>query len=159
MNDPYSKHPSQATLRAFSDGLPVDQDLQLLETHITNCDACASALAELQAQSNFDRRLRSAFANHTTATSRILDDSINLNELGPYLQASMKAGCLGRLGHFEIISIVGRGGFGIVLKAFDETLHRIVALKVLAPQLAAQIPSRMRFLREARAAAAVCHEN
>src|SRR5437773_1011756 len=55
--------------------------------------------------------------------------------------------------------VVGRGGMGVVLKAFDEKLHRVVAIKVLAPQLAASATARKRFLREAHAAAAVAHEH
>ena len=43
--------------------------------------------------------------------------------------------------------------------AFDEVLQRVVALKVLAPQLAATSPARRRFLREARSSAQVRHEN
>ena len=76
-----------------------------------------------------------------------------------FLQPSTKPGSLGRLGHYEVLEVLGRGGFGIVLKAFDEMLHRVVAIKVMAPQLAATSPARKRFLREARAAAAVRHEN
>jgi serine/threonine protein kinase/regulation of enolase protein 1 (concanavalin A-like superfamily) len=66
---------------------------------------------------------------------------------------------LGRLGHYEVLSVVGRGGMGIVLKARDEILDRIVAVKVMAPQLAANVTARQRFIREARAAAAVRDEH
>ena len=76
-----------------------------------------------------------------------------------FLQPSTKPGSLGRLGHYEVLEVLGRGGFGIVLKAFDEMLHRVVAVKVMAPRLAATSPARKRFLREARASAAVRHEN
>ena len=76
-----------------------------------------------------------------------------------FLQPSTKPGSLGRLGHYEVLEVLGQGGFGIVLKAFDEKLHRVVAIKVMAPHLAATSPARKRFLREARAAAAVRHEN
>ena len=38
-----------------------------------------------------------------------------------FLQPSTRSGTLGRLGHYEIESVIGRGGCGIVLKAFDET--------------------------------------
>ena len=44
---------------------------------------------------------------------------------------------------------------GVVLKAFDARLHRVVAIKVMAPQLATGATARQRFTREARAAAAV----
>jgi serine/threonine protein kinase/WD40 repeat protein len=66
---------------------------------------------------------------------------------------------LGRLGTYEIVGIVGSGGMGVVLKGFDATLNRYVAIKVLAPHLATSGAARMRFAREARAAAAVIHEN
>jgi hypothetical protein len=66
---------------------------------------------------------------------------------------------LGRIGHYEVLGVLGHGGFGIVLRAFDEVLQRVVAVKVLASQLAATSPARKRFLREARSSAQVRHEN
>src|SRR5262249_51120686 len=66
---------------------------------------------------------------------------------------------LGRIGHYEVLGVLGHGGFGIVFRAFDEVLQRVVAVKVLAPQLAATSPARKRFLREARSSAQVRHEN
>jgi len=79
------------------------------------------------------------------------------NESLPFLTPSTQAGCLGTLGQYEVRSILGRGGMGLVLKAFDTKLHRIVAVKVLAPEIAANPVAKQRFLREARAAAAVTH--
>src|SRR5205807_8788874 len=49
--------------------------------------------------------------------------------------------------------------FGIVFRAFGEALQRVVAVKVLAPHIAATSPARKRFLREARSSAQVRHEN
>src|SRR5262245_58435251 len=66
---------------------------------------------------------------------------------------------LGRLDHFEVHSVVGQGGMGVVLKALDESLDRIVAIKVLASQYAANATARRRFIREAKAVAAVAHEH
>src|SRR5262245_57569356 len=76
-----------------------------------------------------------------------------------FLAASQRPGSLGRLGHYEVLEVVGTGGMGVVLRAFDDKLHRVVAIKVLAPQLAASGSARQRFVREARAAAAVTHDN
>jgi hypothetical protein len=76
-----------------------------------------------------------------------------------FLAPSQQPGSLGRLDHFEILEVVGRGGMGVVLKGFDEKLRRVVAIKVLAPELAASGTARQRFTREARAAAAVSHEH
>lgn len=63
------------------------------------------------------------------------------------------------LGPCEDAGIIGVGGMGVVLKGFDRALNRFVAVKVLAPQLAASAMARRRFSREAQAAAAVVHEN
>jgi eukaryotic-like serine/threonine-protein kinase len=76
-----------------------------------------------------------------------------------FLQPSTRPDSLGRIGHYEVLEILGKGGFGIVFRAFDEVLQRVVALKVLAPAIAATSPARKRFLREARSSAQVRHEN
>src|SRR5262245_62653837 len=62
---------------------------------------------------------------------------------------------MGRLDHYEVLEVVGRGGAGVVLKARDTKLQRIVAIKALAPRLAASGAARQRFVREAQATAAV----
>jgi serine/threonine protein kinase len=76
-----------------------------------------------------------------------------------FLTPSPNPDSLGRLDHYEILEVVGCGGMGVVLKGFDEKLRRVVAIKVLAPELAASGTARQRFTREARAAAAVCHDH
>jgi hypothetical protein len=76
-----------------------------------------------------------------------------------FLASSDKPGSLGRLGHYEVLEIIGRGGMGIVLRAFDGKLHRVVAIKVMAAQLAINATARKRFTREAQAAAAVTHDH
>jgi eukaryotic-like serine/threonine-protein kinase len=86
-------------------------------------------------------------------------DSSGETEFRSYLEPATRSGWLGRLSHYEIEEILGRGAFGIVAKAFDEKLHRVVAIKLLNPELASTSPPRKRFLREARTAAAVTHEN
>jgi WD40 repeat protein/serine/threonine protein kinase len=77
----------------------------------------------------------------------------------PFLSPSQRPDSLGRLGHYEVLEVVGTGGTGVVLRAFDDKLHRVVAIKVLFPQLASSAAARQRFVREARAAAAVTHDN
>jgi serine/threonine protein kinase len=76
-----------------------------------------------------------------------------------FLQPSEKPGSLGRLAHYEVLEVLGNGGFGTVVKAFDKKLHRYVAIKLMSPMLAATSAPRKRFLREARSAAAIRHEN
>ncbi len=76
-----------------------------------------------------------------------------------FLAPSDDPAMLGRIGVYEVVGLIGRGGTGIVLKAFERSLNRYVAIKVLAPHLATSGAARKRFAREAQAAAAVVHEH
>jgi hypothetical protein len=64
-----------------------------------------------------------------------------------------------KLAHYRVLQKLGQGGMGWVLLAEDTQLHRKVALKVMRSRLAADKESCERFLREARAAAALRHDN
>jgi uncharacterized protein (TIGR03067 family) len=113
----------------------------LQESGTTEADATASLHAEPRGSS-----------------TRIEPSHVDANDLS-FLAPSRKPGSLGRLDHYEILEVVGKGGFGMVLRAFDEKLHRIVAIKVLSLELSANGTARQRFIREARTAAAVVHEH
>ena len=76
-----------------------------------------------------------------------------------FLEPSTAPNSIGRISAFEVRRVVGRGGMGVVLHGFDTHLQRDVALKILDPQLAHNTTMRQRFCREARAAAAVSHDN
>lgn len=99
------------------------------------------------------RTLRSA------SDTRIADTADTHVDLASILDPPTRPGDLGTFDGHRITDVLGRGGAGIVLKAFDDRLNRSVALKVLAPEWAAQPRPRQRFLREARAAAAVRHRH
>jgi serine/threonine-protein kinase len=63
------------------------------------------------------------------------------------------------LAHYRLVEVLGEGGMGVVWTAEDTKLSRSVALKVLPPESVGDEERRLRFLREARAAAAVSHPN
>jgi serine/threonine protein kinase len=63
------------------------------------------------------------------------------------------------LGHYRLVESVGEGGMGLVWKALDTKLNRHVALKLLPPLLTSDPERRLRFQREAQAAAALDHPN
>jgi serine/threonine protein kinase len=77
----------------------------------------------------------------------------------PYLNPPAADGELGRFHHYRVLRLLGQGGMGIVFLAEDMQQHRLVALKVLHPKLASHQRLRRRFLREARAMAAVRSEH
>ncbi len=62
-----------------------------------------------------------------------------------------------RFGDFEIIEVAGRGGMGVVYRARQITLERVVALKVISPEIADAPDFTDRFRRESRLAASIDH--
>jgi serine/threonine-protein kinase len=64
-----------------------------------------------------------------------------------------------RIGHYRIVSELGRGGMGVVYKAHEESLNRFVAIKMLGEHLEQEPEYVERFVREARSAAALSHPN
>jgi urea transport system substrate-binding protein len=79
------------------------------------------------------------------------------SSLSPLLLLSppQAEGELGRLAHYRVLRVLGQGGMGVVFQAEDVQLRRVVALKAILPELTANATARERFLREARAAAAL----
>jgi serine/threonine protein kinase len=138
-------------LAALEKTTAAERAAYLDEACATDASLRGSVEAMLRAHDRTDRLLDRPAAGHLAEE----DDPSGLDFLGP----SAKPGSLGRLGHYEVLEVLGRGGMGVVLRAFDEKLHRVVAVKALAPALAGNASARKRFVREARAAAAVTHEN
>jgi pimeloyl-ACP methyl ester carboxylesterase len=64
-----------------------------------------------------------------------------------------------RIGPYRVVGRLGQGGMGVVYEAHDDRLQRSVAIKVLAPVFSTDEALRARFMREARAAAALDHPN
>src|ERR1019366_6049530 len=60
------------------------------------------------------------------------DDDANGADDLQFLSPSTRPDSLGRIGHYEMLQVLGRGGFGIVFRAFDDVLQRVVAVKVMA---------------------------
>jgi eukaryotic-like serine/threonine-protein kinase len=95
----------------------------------------------------------------TAASVNALDEDVDRtsSDLAQYLAPPSHPELLGRLGRYDVERIVGRGGMGVVFKAYDSELHRVVAIKAMVPHLASSQAARKRFAREARAIAAIAH--
>ena len=134
-----------------------------LEAHLHVCLACRNKLDELAGGARWWKAVRRHLGESCAAQSSSTSDhaaacggvTIDLN----FLQPSENPAALGRLGPYDVLEVLGQGGMGVVLKAFDESLHRPVAIKVLAAEYAANGAVRKRFAREAQAAAAVIHDH
>jgi urea transport system substrate-binding protein len=93
-------------------------------------------------------------SNLLTAATGI-DPSVPLSASFPFLDRPTQPGAFGQFGPYPVMKLLGMGAAGFVFEAFDRELDRAVVLKVLRPELAADDEHRRRFVREAKAAAAV----
>jgi formylglycine-generating enzyme required for sulfatase activity len=85
--------------------------------------------------------------------------SLDYDEPIDFLDPPKSKDELGRLAHYRVLKVLGKGGMGMVFMAEDMRLHRVVALKVMLPSIAKKAVARDRFLREARATAAIEHDH
>ncbi len=128
--------------------------------HVEHCSHCQSRLRELAAQADDWQKAAEVLAaddDDVPYFGRDHDAPSSWNEsmVKQLLEPPSHPEMLGRLGRYEMERMIGCGGMGIVFKAFDTELNRVVAVKLLAPYLAARGSARKRFAREARAAAGV----
>ena len=140
-----------------------DDEQAAFESHLTECDDCCRRLEATAASEDVWRDVQSSLrAEHDDSA---LDSAAGeefsssqatiLNLLAPTDDDRM----IGRWGTYEVLGVVGSGGMGVVLKAFDAALNRYVAIKILAPHLGTSGAAIRRFSREGKAAAAVVHDN
>ncbi|TWT41297.1 Serine/threonine-protein kinase PrkC [Thalassoglobus neptunius] len=151
-------------LSSFVRGELSDQAVRELTSHLDECESCGLALEQQVAEASAWREA-SVFlgesvaqeheAEYSVAPSRDAQIELVLSQLSPTDDPES----LGRIAGLEVTGVVGSGGMGVVLKAHDQSLDRVVAVKVMAPHLAASGSARQRFAREAKAAAAVLHPN
>lgn len=97
--------------------------------------------------------------NGTTVGTKASPDKAKPEDGFDFLAPPQDPGELGRLGHYRVLKVLGKGGMGIVFMAEDTRLHRIVALKVMLPAIAKKEIARDRFLREAQATAKIEHDH
>jgi serine/threonine-protein kinase len=159
-------------LELFLSGQLTADDQRQIEAHLESCPDCLSRLQSAAADDYYYNEIPSFLStddfdcDFTTGSlaldrpsSFAIDDRPEILRITEYLDPTDDPRMLGRFGGYEIAGIIGSGGMGIVLKGFETALDRYVAIKILAPHLATSGAARSRFAREAKAAAAVLHEN
>jgi len=172
--------PPTEELRQLIDGtLSGERQVECTE-HMDSCQCCQSRLEEIACDgSNMSKVVQHINQDEPMATSAYWPALQALGAGGlshtvaapssatgrrgnlqlTFLEPPSDAAYLGRLAHFDVMRVLGRGGMGVVLEAFDSRLQRNVALKVLDPDLAGDELAKQRFCREARAAASISHEH
>ena len=166
--------PSEKQLRHLIDGAIADAETIVLEQHLDRCSTCQQTVKRMTQDGTFWNSVAASLAKSSTGgpeLNRVIDDlqqqsPEDAEQMGEAIELKMSSvdpptepGTIGRLKHYDILRVAGRGGMGIVVKAFDRSLRRMVAIKLLAPHLAGNGLARQRFIREGRAAAAITHQH
>ncbi len=133
--------------------------------HLSQCPRCLQAMEQMSTR---DEQIRGGQPASPTAEPPRNPAPLyeqDTDEFAPkeepfnvsLLEPSDTQDALGRLGKYEVLAVAGHGGMGVVLRGTDLQLCRPVAIKLLNRALSSSDTARRRFLREARAAAAINH--
>ncbi|MEZ6040042.1 MAG: protein kinase [Planctomycetaceae bacterium] len=150
-------------LSSFVRGELSDEAERELTAHLDECESCGRALERQVAEESAWREatvfLGERIVEDHDADFFIAPPDAQIEHVLSQLSPTDDPDSLGRIGGYEVTGVIGSGGMGVVLKAREHALDRVVAVKVMAPHLAASGSARRRFAREAKAAAAVLHPN
>jgi tRNA A-37 threonylcarbamoyl transferase component Bud32 len=130
------------------------EDHDALAEHVEACAECQRRLGDLAGVADALPGTPCPADLHSSGDSALLANVVRA--------VGVKAGVTGprqRIGDYELCDVLGQGGIGVVYRATDVVLRRSVAIKMLRPGHADNAPMHERFLREARAAAALRHDH
>ncbi len=180
--------PDPKRLTAILEGTLSEEELSRLTQHLNDCNCCQETLQKVATGEIRIEELVAGLPNSNppegsalwAAITQVEHELVSLsqgsrdqalvpssdaadteNQAGDldFLDPPDDPAYIGKLHHFQIARVIGRGGMGIVLEGFDTHLQRRVAIKVMNPQFQESDVARQRFCREARAAAAISHEH
>jgi serine/threonine protein kinase len=172
---PTGECPDRDLLLQFDLGKLSDGDLVRVDLHVSSCDRCVETLHKLQTKSSDDpvvACLKEYFRGplppispeyaEMEARARMIGGDDEVREVkawGRDLEDESRRMIGRRIGPYEVLGKVGRGGMGIVYKAWQRPLDRSVAIKMILAGHHASAPTVARFLREGKAVARLGHPN
>lgn len=164
-------HLTENLLSAFVLGKLPDAEQQMVENHLVECADCEHRAAMAMPADPLVGLIRSAVCNHLPAVAEIeavtrdgemeptpsdlrgFAESPSLSLPGPFPET------ISKLGKYRVLRPLGWGGMGSVWLAEHQIMGRLVALKVIRPELIAKENAVERFRREVQAAAKLNHHH
>ncbi|WP_439626695.1 GAF domain-containing serine/threonine-protein kinase [Gemmata sp.] len=155
--------PAPDAIKALFDGHRPPHDARAVLTHVEGCLACRGRLVALapgaELPTSYLPEVGDSVVFEETpvaAKGGTVSETLGTDfAVFASLKAEPKSEVPRRVGGYDVIRVLGRGGMGIVLKALDPVLNRFVAVKLMFPKVAADASCRFRFGREARSAARI----
>jgi serine/threonine-protein kinase len=138
------RHPDRECLRDFARGALSEAEAAAIEEHLSACDDCLGWMLQADGDDPLMGLLRVAGQANAAVEP-------GLTALRP-MPASFPSG-------YDLLGPIGRGGMGVVFKAYQRGLGRVVALKQIRAGLDANAHERARFQVEAEAAGRLRHPN
>lgn len=162
--------PTEMELSAFQMGDLSERRLEEVADHLESCSRCEALAQHLDTRVDpILAALRLSPRVSTATIDRLGDQSSWRAEFTPrtlvgassfpFLEPAQEPGELGRLAHYRVLRLLGRGGMGFVFEAEDIRLGRRVALKTLNPFFGVDKSGWRRFAQEARIMAAIKDES
>lgn len=161
-------HPKKEQLIAFGLGTLESDEAGQIAAHLCECEDCSATIVNVQ-DDTFVSLIRSS-ASPADQLNQEINES---QEIVSNVAADVESNLIGRdhsqftglpaelCNHprYEILGLIGRGGMGDVYKAQHKVMNRVVALKVIKPELVSNDAAVERFQREVRAAASLRNAN
>ncbi len=183
-----SAHPTFETLQAYGFGKLDDASAEVVSKHLEDCPDCRRQVTEM-APDSFLGRLPDAEEKHETSVAgravpvgpppgeTVAEDAPVNSSSSPAMSSTGQAGAtseasskhdetslpsgtrVGYFGDYELLKVLGEGGMGIVYKARQLSLNRLVALKMIKASRFPSVDEVRRFHNEAEAVARLDHPN